>query len=114
VVICLARGADCLRMVQLTSLHPKTPLSLALFKSRPVLPSWYRLTQLVQEKRPLNDLIICKDLIFLPLEVMLAQYMLSSCVRLSVCPSVRPSVTSRYCIDKTRQIDLVLAWELLS
>jgi len=28
VVICVERGADCLRMVQLMLLHPKTPPSL--------------------------------------------------------------------------------------
>ena len=37
-----------------TASHPKTPSSLASFKSRLVLPSWYRLTQVVPEKRPLN------------------------------------------------------------
>ena len=35
-------------------LHPKTPLSLASFKFRLDLPFWYRLTQVVLEKRPLN------------------------------------------------------------
>ena len=35
-------------------LHPKTPSSLASFKSRQVLPFWYRLTQVVLENRPLN------------------------------------------------------------
>jgi len=30
------------------------PLSLAPVKSRLVLPFWYRLTQVVLEKRPLN------------------------------------------------------------
>jgi len=56
VVICLQRGADCLHMVQLMPLHPKTPSSLASFKSRLVLPFWYWLTQVVLEerKRPLN------------------------------------------------------------
>ena len=54
VVICLQRGADCLNMVQLMPLHPKTPSSLASFKSRLALPFWYRLTQVVLEKRPLN------------------------------------------------------------
>jgi len=54
VVICLQRGADCLHMVQLMPLHPKTPSSLASVKSRPVLLFWYRLTQVVLEKRPLN------------------------------------------------------------
>jgi len=34
--------------------HPKTPSSLASFKSRLVLPFWYRLTQVVLEKEPLN------------------------------------------------------------
>jgi len=34
--------------------YPKTPQSLASFKSRLVLPFWYRLTQVVLEKRPLN------------------------------------------------------------
>ena len=53
-VISLERGADCLRMVQLMPLHPKTPLSLASFKSKLVVPLWYRLTQVVLEKRPLN------------------------------------------------------------
>ena len=33
---------------------PKTPSSLASFKSRLVLPFWYRLTQVVRDKRPLN------------------------------------------------------------
>ena len=47
VVICLEWGADYLHMVQLMPLHPKTPSCLALFKSRLVLPSSYRLTQVV-------------------------------------------------------------------
>ena len=54
VVICLERGADCLHMLQLMPLHPITASSLASFKSRLVLPFWYWLTQVVQEKRPLN------------------------------------------------------------
>ena len=41
-------------MVQLMPLHPKTPSSLASYKSRLVLPFWYRLTQVVLEMRPLN------------------------------------------------------------
>ena len=32
--------------------RPETPSSLASFKSRVVLPFWYRLTQVVLEKRP--------------------------------------------------------------
>ena len=55
-VICLKLGADCLHMVQLMPLHPNTPSSLAALKSRLVLPFWYWLTQVVQEKRPLNGL----------------------------------------------------------
>jgi len=53
-VICLERGADCLHIVQLMPLHPKTPSSLASYKSRLVLLFWYRLTDVVLEKRPLN------------------------------------------------------------
>jgi len=34
--------------------HPQTPSYLASFKSRLVLPFWYRRTQVVLEKRPLN------------------------------------------------------------
>ena len=37
--------------------HPKTPSSLGSFKSRLVLTFWYRLTQVVLEKRPLNGCI---------------------------------------------------------
>ena len=54
VVICLERGADCLHMVQLMPLHPKTPSSRASFKSRLVLPFQYRHIQVVLENRPLN------------------------------------------------------------
>ena len=53
-VICLERGADSLYMVQLMPLHPKTPSSIASFDSRLVLPFWYRLSQVVLEKKPLN------------------------------------------------------------
>ena len=53
-VICLQQGADCLHMVQLMTLHPKTPSSLASSKSRLVLSFWYWLTQAVREKRLLN------------------------------------------------------------
>ena len=38
-VWCQERGADCLHMVQLMPLHPKTPSYFALYKSRLVLPS---------------------------------------------------------------------------
>jgi len=39
---------------------PKPPSSLASVKSRLVLPFWYRLTQVVLEKRPLNR-CVCVD-----------------------------------------------------
>ena len=42
-------------VVQLMPLHPQTLSSLASFESRLVLPFWYRLTQVVLEKRPLNE-----------------------------------------------------------
>jgi len=51
----LERGADCLHMVQLMPLLPITLSSLASFKSRLVLSFWYRLTQVVLERRPLNE-----------------------------------------------------------
>jgi len=57
VVSSLKRGADCLRMVQLMPLHPKILSSLSSFvsfNSRLVLPFWYRLTQVVLDKRPLS------------------------------------------------------------
>jgi len=54
VVICPEWGADCLHMIQLMPLHPKTPSPLDSLKSRLVLPFWYRHTQAVLEKRPLN------------------------------------------------------------
>ena len=47
VVLCLERGAD-LHIAQLM------PLSLALVKSRLVLPFWYRLTRVVPGKGPFN------------------------------------------------------------
>ena len=53
-VISLELGEDCLHMLQLMPLHPETPSSLASFKSRLVLPFWYRLTKVALEKRPLN------------------------------------------------------------
>jgi len=54
VVACLEKGADCLHMFQLMPLHPRTPPSLASFKSRLVTPFWYQLAQVVMEKMPLN------------------------------------------------------------
>ena len=60
-VICLKQGADCLHIVQLMTLHPKTPSSLASFKSRQVLSFRYRLTQVVLEKRPLNGCLCVRS-----------------------------------------------------
>ena len=57
VVICLPQCADCLHMVQLMPMYPKSPSSLASFKSRLVLLFWYRLTQVVLEKRRLNGCV---------------------------------------------------------
>ena len=56
-VIYLQRGADCLYMVQLMPLPSQTPSSLASFKSRLILPFWYRLTQVVLDKRLLIECI---------------------------------------------------------
>jgi len=50
----LEQGTDCLHLVQLMPLHPKTPSYVACFKSRLVLPFWYQLTQVVLGKRLLN------------------------------------------------------------
>jgi len=44
-------------MVQLMPLLSSNPLSLVSFESRLVSPFWYRLTQVVLEKRPLNRCI---------------------------------------------------------
>jgi len=49
-------------------------------------------------------LVLLRVVLFLPREAVLAPYMLSTCVR--------PSVTSRCCIEKTGQIELVLARRL--
>jgi len=52
VVISLKRGVDCLHMVQLMSVHPKTKSSLASFKSRLFFLSGTALAyQVVLEKR---------------------------------------------------------------
>ena len=50
VIVCLERGASC---IWPSWCHCHS-LSLAPVKSRLVLPFWYRLTQVVLEKRPLN------------------------------------------------------------
>jgi len=53
VVICLERGADCLHGPADATASPNRQ-PLASFKSILVLPFWYRLTQAVLKKRPLN------------------------------------------------------------
>jgi len=52
VVVCLKRGAD-LHMAQLMPLA----LTVSSVKSRLVLPFWYRLTQVVSDKGPLNKCV---------------------------------------------------------
>jgi len=54
VVICLERGSDCLHMVQLMPLHPQPHNFFPHLNPDWFLPFWYRLTQVVLEKRPLN------------------------------------------------------------
>jgi len=53
VVISLKRGADCI-WPSWCHCIPKPPLSLVSFKSRLAFPFWYRLMEVVHEKRPLN------------------------------------------------------------
>ena len=48
--------------------HPKTPSTLASFESRPVLPFWYWLVQVVLEKRPLNG---CSSVVVVFLQTLL-------------------------------------------
>jgi len=56
VVVCLEQGAD-LYMAQWIPLPQCHSLSLALVKSRLVLPFWYRLTWVVPERGPLNGCV---------------------------------------------------------
>jgi len=53
-VVCLERGATYLHIVQLMSLSPVTPSSLAPVKSRMVYLSGAGLPRLSWKKRPLN------------------------------------------------------------
>ena len=64
-VICLDRGADCLHVVQLMPLPSPYPSSLLSFKSRLVLPFWYRLTQVVPETRSFNGCCVVVILVIL-------------------------------------------------
>jgi len=51
-------------MVQLMPVHHKTPSSLASNKSTLVLPFWYWLTQVVQEKKPLKSVVAVVVVVF--------------------------------------------------
>jgi len=62
VVIRPKRGADCLHMVHLMPLPSPNLIISCSLKSRLVLPFWYRLTQVVLEKRPLNGCSGCLSL----------------------------------------------------
>ena len=95
---------DCLHMVQLMPVHHKTPSPVASFKSRLLLPFWYRLTQVVLEKRPLNGCSSSSycQVAYLGNEIFLITthsfvtvctvYVARSTKRSCVRPFVRPSV----------------------
>ena len=57
-ILCLNEVQIVCIMVQLMQQHPQTPLFLARYKFRRVLPVWYRLTQVVLKKRPLNGCVV--------------------------------------------------------
>ena len=76
--VVLAFHSSCIYKIPL---HPKTPSSLALLKSRLVLPFWYQLTQVVLEKRPLNE---CNVVVVV---VVLAFTAIRNTFAVSVCAS---------------------------
>ena len=53
-VICLEQSADCLIDCPADATASQTLTSLASFKCRLLIPTWYWLTQVILEKRPLN------------------------------------------------------------
>jgi len=59
VVICLERGADCLHMVQLMPLHPRTRSCLSSFKSRPLYLSGTGLPRLSWNKTCSSNSVCC-------------------------------------------------------
>ena len=60
--------------------HPQTLSSFASFKSRLVLPFWYRLTQVVLEKRPLNGCSSSYDALWLDItEALLTAFLIKFC-----------------------------------
>jgi len=68
-------------------LHPKTPSSLASFKSKLVLPFWYRLTQVVLEKRPLNG---CNVVVAVLAFTAIQQYFCRFCASFAACEKQGP------------------------
>jgi len=54
VVICLEQSADCLIDCPADATASQTLTSLASFKCRLLIPTWYWLTQVILENRPLN------------------------------------------------------------
>jgi len=72
---------------------PKTPSSPASFKPRLLLPFWYRLTQVVLEKRPLNG---CSSI---------SRRLCNS--QVSFRPSVCLSRRSIACKQRRRAVDLL-------
>jgi len=116
VVICLERGADSLRMVQVMPLPSKNPVIFSPISFQNGLPFWYRLTKVVLEKRPLyrcsntcsssnhcqlkmslfcNFLMVCE----MPHE--------SLCVLCEVV-AVRGCCVDEYYMSSVRQIDTLL------
>ena len=79
--------------------HPKTPSSLASFKSILVLPFWYWLTQVVLEKRPLNRCSNSSSSINSSLKIKPTTKALFSIVNRSAVG--QPALSSIYC-DRTR------------
>jgi len=80
-------------------------------RNNPLKPSLYPNTTPLQYRTALQGRA---QRFFLPRDAMLSRYMLSSCVPPSARLSVCPSVTSRYCIETTGRIGLVLARRLPS
>jgi len=90
--------------------HPKTPSSLASFKSRLVLPSWCRFTQVVLEKRPLNGcsgvswsersplcVCVCVCVCVCACARVRVRACVCACVRVCVCNRCTLCTRVRYC-----------------
>ena len=109
VVIYMEQSADCLHMVQLMPLHPKTLSSVASFKSRLFLPFWYRLTRVVLEKRLLNK---CSNSYFmLDVQTALVSLLLLTHIRLTaLCPGLPRWASTR----KVKPIWILLEQETVS